>query len=71
MTMHFTIDLVAKVGISDGKISMNYGTGWEEYFKHWGRNLEEIIQKSNSMLERAGVTSWKGKGKSKGKTAMY
>ena len=71
MTIHFNMNLVAKVGISDGKISMTYGSGWEKYFKDWGANLEEIIQKSNAMLERAGAASWEGKGKSKGKTAAY
>ena len=54
MTIHFNSDLIAKVGISGGKISIVYGAEWETFLNQG--NLGEIIQKSNSMLERAGFT---------------
>ena len=65
LTIHFNMNLIAKVGIQNGKISMTYGTEWEEFLRQ--EDLGTTIQKSDSILERAGIADGKGKGKNKGK----
>ena len=62
------MDCIAKVEISDGKIVVTYGDDWEEFLKEG--NLNELIEKSNQMLDRSGFAVGKGKGKNKGKQFM-
>ena len=64
-TVNFNMNRIAKVDISDGKIFVTYGDDWEEFLKEG--NLNELIEKSNQMLDRSGFGLGRGKGKDKGK----
>ena len=69
-TIHYNMGLVAKVGLLEGKVSLSYGSGWEEYL-NWQGSLAETVQKANGLLERSGAALGKGKGLSKGKTTTH